>query len=223
MGVHKRDSKTYLKVLGSDGTLRQSVPEGTEGAVRRTYEDRETKAEVAVFELVYDFIDGMIGDINLFEGKFGDNLIIPITDGDDTFHLSLSTSQPFGEDFMKKLLNIDLSKPVAISPFSFTGENGKPVRGLSIVQDFTINNGSIMGGTKVQNYFYDSVEKKTINGMPVPDFDTRKAKTDDWKIYFAQVRKFLVNTLKEKNLIKEGAAAPAATDTPEELTEDKPF
>lgn len=226
MGVHTRESKTYLKVLASDGTIRQTVPQGTEGAVRRTYEDRETKAEKETFELVYDFIDGTIGDIFLFEGKFGDNLIIPISDGDSTFHLSLGTSTNFGEDFMKKLPNIDLTKPVAISPFSFMSDKGKPVRGVSIVQDFIIQNGSIKGGAKVKSYFYDDEAKKNINGYPDPDFDVKKAKPDDWKIYFAQARKFMVADLKAKGLIKDAASAPAADAAPDESAEvevDKNF
>ena len=176
--------------------------------------------------MVFDFIDGTIGDIFLFEGKYGDNLIVPITDGDQTFHLSLGTSVPFGEDFMKKLPNIDLTKPVAISPFSFTGDNGKLARGVSIVQDFVVENGSIKGGAKVKSHYRDDVEKKNINGYPDPEGDTRKYKPDDWKIYFAQARKFMVADLKSKGLIKDAASAPAADAVPDESAEvevDKNF
>lgn len=215
MGVHKRESKTYLKVLLSDGTIRQEVPAGTEGAVRRTYEDRETKAEKEKFELVYDMIDGIIGDITIMEGKFGDNVIVPIT-GDDgqTFLLSLGTAQPFGEDFMKKLPNIDLAKPVALVPFSFTSDKNKLVRGITVYQDFTIVGGQIQGGVKIKNFYYNETEKRATNNFPVPEGDTKKYKTDDWKIYFTIARKFLINDLKERGLIKEGSAE-APDDTVE--------
>jgi hypothetical protein len=232
MGVHTRESKTYLKVLASDGTLRLAVPEGTPGAVRRTYEDRDTKEEKVVFEQVFDFIDGMIGDVTIVEGKFGSQVMVPIIDGDTTFTLSLGLTSNFGEDFLKKLPNIDLKKPVVISPFSFTSDKGKPVRGMSIQQDFKIANGSVVGGTKIKNFFRDEEAKKNINGLPEPEGDTRKYDSDDWKVYFIKVRKFLVSFNQERGLIKDKNAVPETdvydliepeAEAVDDLVEDKPF
>lgn len=153
-------------------------------------------------ELVYTDIDGMIGDITIMAGKFGDNLIIPLTDVQtgQTLHLALGVTNPFGEDFLKKMPNIDYTKPVVIIPFSFTSDKGKLVKGVTVRQD----------GEKIANFFRDEEAKKNMHGLPEAEGDTKGYSKDDWKIYFLTVRKFLINYNKEKGFIK----AQAATSTP---------
>lgn len=205
MGVHTREHKTYLQII-ADGSIRKQVPEGTEGCVRREWEDRDTKEMKHKFEMAYDSIDGMIGDITVNKGKFGDQLIVPITDTDNSevFTLALSTGQNFGEDFLKKMPNINFDKPVMLTPYSFLSDAGKTIRGIDIRQDWTDEPNS---GNKITSNYYDPDAKKNINGYPDPDGDTKSYSTDDWKIYFAQARKFLVADNTEKGLIKTAAAA----------------
>lgn len=202
MGVHTREQVTYMQI-GANGDIRLTVPEGTTGAVRREYEDRETKELKHKFEMVYSAIDGLIGDITIMAGKFGDNLIVPLKDvaSGEVITLSVGLTSNFGEDFMKKMPNIDYSKPVVITPFSFTSDKGKAIKGVDIKQD----------GEKVKNYFRDDVAKKNINGLPEPDGDTRSYTKDDWKIYFLTTRKFLINFNKTAGYIKERAAVAAAS------------
>ena len=212
MGVHKRENKTYLQV-GSNGDIRLTVPEGTPDAVYREYEDRETKEVKGKWELVFTDIDGLIGDITIIQGKFGDNLIIPFKDitSGEVLHLALNVTSNFGEDFMKKMPNIDYSKPAQLIPFAFTSDKGKAIKGVTIYQD----------GNKIKNFFYDEDAKKNINGFPVAEGDTSKYTKDDWKIYFLTARKFLINYNKEKGFIKDKAAASSTplvpTDNPHDL------
>lgn len=201
MGVHKREEVTYFQV-GANGDIRLTVPEGTEGAVRREYEDRETKEVKVKHELIYSEIDGMIGDITIMTGKFGDNLIVPLKDvtTGEVLCLSLGVTSNFGEDFMKKMPSIDYSKPVKLVPFSFTSDKGKAIKGVSVYQD----------GEKVKNYFRDEEAKKNINGLPEPEGDTKSYTKDDWKIYFLTTRKFLINFNKTAGYIKDKAAVAAS-------------
>ena len=211
MGLNtQRESQVYLKVL-ADGTIREKVVEGTEGCVRREIEDQKTKEITVVFEMVHESIDGMIGEITLKEGKFGDQLMIPMVDGEESFNLALSISQNFGEDFMKKLPNIDKTKPVLINPFSFTSDAGKPVRGIDIRQDW--NKGepiSKENGTKITSFYQEGSgrDTKNLHGYPEAEAGT---KGDDWKIYFAVARKFLIKDLSEKGFIVPAGVAVDAS------------
>lgn len=180
-----------MNILGSDGTIRLVVPEGTEGAKYREYETSDGK-KGSKWELIYKSLSGKISNLQWYEGDYGTNLMVTLAydDGEgntveDT--LSLGTSTPFGEDFMKKLPNINLDEVVVLSPFSFVDEGGKNRRGISITQ----------GDTKIKNFFYDADKKKNIHKYPNPDFDIDKASKDDWKLYFMQARKFLTKYLDE--------------------------
>lgn len=217
MGVHTREQKVYLQII-SDGSIRKQVPEGTPGSVRREYEDKDTKETKVKFEMVYNAIDGLIGDITVMKGKFGDQIIVPIKDGDDVLTLALSTSSNFGEDFMKKLPNINLSKPVLLTPFSFDSDKGKLIRGVDVRQDFDLD--QLNSGNKIPSNYYDPVAKKNINGFPSPDGDTRNFSTDDWKVYFITARKFLIGDLRAKGIIKD--AATAAESKPLEVSDEVP-
>lgn len=206
-----REQKVYLQVI-ADGSIRKVVPEGTPGAVKREYEDRETKEVKHKFELVYSAINGIIGKVTINKGKYGDQLIIPITDGDETFTLALSTSQNYGEDFMKKMPNINFEKPVRLAPFSFTSDQGKIIRGIDVRQDWNPHEPvTADNGNKIPSNYFDPMAKRNINGYPDPEGNTRDFSTDDWKIYFAIARKFLVGDLKTKGLIVDSATAGATT------------
>lgn len=231
-----REQKVYLQVI-ADGSIRKAVPEGTPGCVKREYEDRETKEVKFKHELVYSAINGIIGKVTINKGKYGDQVIIPITDGDETLTLALSTSQNYGEDFLKKMPNINFEKPVRLAPFSFTSDAGKLVRGIDVRQDWNPHEPiTADNGNKIPSHYYDPMAKRNVNGYPDPEGDTRDFSKDDWKIYFAQARKFLINDLKKKGFIADSAVAGTSTgvaakeivpdgDFPEEEInpEDLPF
>lgn len=182
-----------MNILGSDGTLRLSVPEGTEGAVKRDYETSDGKKGTK-WELIFKSLCGRITNMQIFEGDYGKNLLVTLSyeGGSDT--ISFNTTTPFGEDFMKKLPNINLDEFVTIAPYSFTDDAGKTRKGVTVTQ----------GDTKLQNYFSEMKEKdgkksyKNLYGYPMPT--GKEEDKDDWKIYFTQCRKFLVKNVEEKFL-----------------------
>jgi len=183
-----------MNILGSDGTLRLVVPEGTEGAKFREYEYKDSKTGETVkgskWELIFKSLSGKITNIQQYDGDYGMNLMVTLTydGGEDT--ISIGTATPFGEDFMKKLPNIKLEEFVTFSPFAFTDDNGKMRKGISITQ----------GDEKIKNFFYDAEKKKNLNKYPNPDGKVDEYTKDDWKIYFMQARKFLIKYTEENFL-----------------------
>lgn len=185
MGLKLEDTNKYLTVL-SDGKIRMTVPEGHEGAVKREYETSKGE-KGSKWELVIREVSGTISHMGMRKTDYGKVLNISIGDADEVYILSLNTASPFGEDFMKKLPNIDLSKEVVIAPYSFEDDRGKSRKGLSIYQD----------DKKVENYYYDSEKKESLNGLPAPEGDVKEYDSDDWKAYYLSVRKFLVKEVEK--------------------------
>lgn len=190
---NERVSGKIINVL-SDGKMRLSVPEGTEGAEKREYETSDGKKGVK-YELVFTELSGLITDVRFWEGNYGQSIQVTVIDGEEEpVILSLSTSSNFGEDLMKKLPNINLDKPVVISPFSFENDKGKKVRGVNITQD----------GKKIENYYYDPKTKKNIHGYPelTDEFLAKKGKTK-WSKYFDEAREFLVGEVTKQFELEE--------------------
>lgn len=204
--VNKSSNDKFLSIL-SDGTIRLSVPEGTEGAVRREYETSDGKTGVK-HELVYTELSGMLTDVKFFEGDFGKLIQLTIEDvGEDPVVLSIGTASNFGEDLMKKLPGVDIEKPIVISPYSFEDEKGKKRKGVTLSQD----------GNKLENYYYDKEAKKNTHGYPELKI-TKKMSKDDWKMYFLKVRIFLIDEVSKKFGLE--AQAPSDEINAEEVFQD---
>lgn len=184
---NRENNKKFLVVL-ADGKFHQQVADGTEGAVVRTYEDSDG-IEKSKTELVFDEVSGIITNISFEDGEFGKNLQIEI---DNEGTISLGTSSSFGEDLMKKLPAVNLSKEVRLVPYSFDVD-GKSKKGVTVYQD----------DIKIDSYYYDKENKKSINGIPEVEGDSSKFDSDDWKMHFMKVRKFLVAEVEKLMADKE--------------------
>lgn len=180
--------RKFITVL-ADGKFHQSVPEGTEGAVIRKYKDKDD-VEHSKTELVFDEVSGIITHISFKEGDYGKSLEVQL-DGDGV--ISVSTLSNFGEDLMKKLPALDLTKPVRLVPYAFADDKGKNRRGTTVYQD----------DQKVYS-FYSTKDNQPQNGIPAPEGDVEGFDSDDWKMHFMKVRKFLVGEV-EKLAVTLGA------------------
>lgn len=210
MALTNTKKDNYVSILSSDGTFRLVVPEGTEGSIVREYETSDGK-KGSKTELVFNKLDGMITNVEFHGGEFGKNLLVTVDDGQaDPVVVSMNCAQAYGEDFMKKLPSIDLSKPVIISPYAFEDDKKKMKKGVSIVQN----------DAKVRNFFYDEVEKKETNGFPAPEGDTSTYDSDSWKVHFIKVRKFLVDYVEKNVMPKFKGAKPAAEGAPKDLLDE---
>lgn len=210
MSMRLHESKNFVSIL-ADGLFHKNVPEGTEGARVRKYKTSDG-VEGEKTELVYSEIIGKITNINFYEGNFGNQLQVTVTDGDEEpIVISMSASSNYGEDFMKKLPNVDMDKVVKIQPYSFTDEKKKTKKGVTIWQ----HNGK--KAEKLTNYFYDVEKKKNLHGYP--DFpaaitkllkEGKKVPTAKWKLYFAEANEFLVEFIREKFNITDAPSATSA-------------
>lgn len=174
----------FIHIL-ADGLFHETVSQDTEGAVKREYETSDgTKGEK--WELVYNKIDAKIVNVQFHDGEYGEQIQITFNDGENGVILSQTVSSNFGEDILKKLPNINFSEKVAFVPYAFEDEKTKkPKKGVSIYQ-----------GDKVANFFYDTEKQESKNGYPIPEGDTTTYKSDDWKLFYLQARKFLTNYTK---------------------------
>lgn len=200
MAREKDNSKEFVSILSSDGSLRLTVPDGTEGAVKREYKvtDEKTKEETTKTknEIVFKALSGKITDVAFAETKFGVLLQVRVTDEEGDLTISTNASNNFGIDFMKKLPAMDFSKEYRLAPFSFEGEKGKTIRGISISEGLEQDKEA----PKVTNFFWDG--KKDIHDFPAPKGDTTKYTKNKWKAYFGEVEDFLIDYTKANVLPK---------------------
>jgi hypothetical protein len=196
-----KENRTFATIL-ADGLIHINVEEGTEGGKWREYKTSDGTVGKK-FEKVYSEVIGKITKIGFQEGKFGVQLQLTITDGEEEpTVLCMSTSSNYGEDCMKKLPNVDLNKTVKIVPFSFKDDKGKAKKGVTIFQK------DDKGETvKLANYFYDATTKANINGYPTPKPTKKERTSDQWKLYYGETREFLIEFITEKFKIDETAVA----------------
>jgi hypothetical protein len=213
------EDKTYASIL-SDGRIHITVPEGTEGAVIRKYKTSDG-LEGQKTEKVYTEVIGKITGIAFRDGEYGTQLQVDVDDGtNEPVCLSLATSSNYGEDMMKKLMNVDMERTVKIVPFSFKDDKGKQKRGVTIWQ----HNPKTKKNEKIQNYFYDAEAKKNINGYPEPK--PKKGKTtkdftkENWKLYFGECREFLIDIITEHFKIEKTATTSSADEDFDAMVEE---
>lgn len=178
-----------------DGTFRQKVDQNHPDAVRRDWKSADGKMSGTKYERVVNALFGYIKDIQFVQGEYGLNIHITLDENEDGESpvISLGSASREGEDFLKKLPNVDLSKEVRLRPFAFDGDENREVRGLEIMQQD--EEGSFTN--KITNFFRDQDKKENINGYPNPPKENMDMDADDWKVYFIQARKFLIEYIKE--------------------------
>lgn len=162
------------------------------------------------WEYRYKNISGVIGDVKFVDTDFWTNCVVHLYDENSQFALTLWTNGKYFTAFARKLKNIDLNEPVTISPFDFEGDDKKKHTGLSITQDWE----------KIADYYYDG--KKNTNWMPEPDIKDKKDK-DEWKMYFLQVKKFLIEEVKGVEFLGVIAPEKKKDDGDEISVSDIPF
>jgi len=210
-----REKVSYISI-SSDAILRKVVPAGTAGAKERTYETKEknddgTFIKATKIEKHYESVSGKITNISFVDTDYGTLLQVTLADT-DTFvpsepeTLSMSTSQSFAQDFMKKLPNIDLTKEVTLKPFAFTPDGQtRELKGLTVTQV-----GEATGfASKIDKSFTEKQGDKYVNIMGYPNPDEKLAneknemkRKEGWKRYFKDVEIFLVDYTTENFVSK---------------------
>ena len=217
--INYTEDRAKLFYVLADGKFHQVVPENTEGAVKREYETSDGKKGTK-WEILADSLEGQITNLSLFDGDFGKNVMILFGDVDpkNNVIVSLAANSNYGEDFMKILPNIDIAKPVKLTPYSFENDKGKMIKGLQVKQD----------DNKLFSHYHDYNEKTkksaVKNGYPkLPSEAEIKSKSwdqsEDWKAYFAKARKFLIKELQDHIIFIDDLKQ--AQGQPEDSSKDK--
>jgi len=216
------ENNIYLSVI--DGTLRQSVPEGTVDAVKRDWEAGGKSG--TKWELVYKATVGKIQAIDIYEGekegkKFQNlNIVLDENENGKIPVISVGLKSRYADDLLKKLPNVDLDEEVRFRPYSFQpdGEDRKVI-GVELTQ----RNGVGQFENKVMSHFSKKVGDKweALNGYPVPEGDTSTYSSDDWDIFYKQARKFMVAYLMDNVIPKLESKTEEDKDTPKANPWDK--
>ena len=130
MGLGNGSTKesTMITIVGGKWTRR--VPEGTEGATKRT-----NKLGAEVSELSYDHVDGQLIGGAFNTSEYGTDLILPIQDG-DVYELHIPADSDYFRTFAKLCEGLDVSKPVFLGlgvpddgfPYLYVQQEGKTLK-----------------------------------------------------------------------------------------------
>ena len=187
---YAKNRSPYYSVL-SDGKFHTEAGEGAEGSVKREYETSDGKKGVKN-EFIVESIQGKMISLNVHESHYGKMIQVTLGDEKEKIIISLNSESSFGEDFMKKLPLIDVTKEVKLVPYSFEDELGKKRKGVTIYQD----------DEKIPSNYGSKVGEKYVvtNGYPAIPEGSDKFDTDDWKMYFMTARKFLLVEISKHSL-----------------------
>jgi len=186
MLYEEKQKGVYLSIL-MDGKLHQTVTENTEGAIKREYET-SSKEKGIKWEKIYPKVGGIIKSITFYKTDYGDQISIQLKDAEDVYFLNLNTTSRYASDVMKKLPNVNIDDYIIIAPFSFENDNNKNITGVSLYQ----------GDKKIENYYYDVVNKKSCNGIPQTKKTWDKLTNTEQKKFWIDMEEFLVNSTKER-------------------------
>lgn len=201
MGLENRSEGKYITILG--GKLCRKVDENTPNAIPRI-----NKLGKQVYELFYDSFTGTLINIKTQEGEYGKNWIFIFRDGEDVWNLQLGYSNSYATALLKMLPNIDVTKPIKLSP-SVKEVDGKNKSSLFVNQD----------GQHIKHAY----TRENPNGMPdMEEILVKGVKTwDDTKRI-----QFLDNMVKTEILPKLNVTIETDPNELTEsvgITEDQPF
>lgn len=178
-GKSFESKKIYLSII--QGSLKQSVKEGTPNSERRDYELKDgTKGHK--FELTYMEWYGRVRDLRLKDTKYGETLEVEFDDA----ILTIPVASRYFDDFMMKIPTANLNQTLSVHPYDFEADDGKQKKGISIEQN----------GQKLKSYYWNDVDQKNCNGLPLPKANAKKTyKKSDWQLYFLTRTNFLKDSL----------------------------
>lgn len=181
-GLENITRGNYISIL--QGKFVQRVQEGTEGAVTRV-----NKVGKTVHEKFYDRFTGLLTDIKVKDSTdYGKTWEFVFDVKGNTFILQLPYSGSFSSQFLKMLPNVDVSKPVTLTPV-IKEEDGKPKSTLFVNQ----------GDVTVKHAY----TRANPNGMP----ELKKIMVKGQEVWDdSDVLIFLTNMVNETVLPKLGKA-----------------
>ena len=184
---------TFLSIIA--GELRQTVPEGTPGAILREWVISGVPGKK--WEVPFPGVEGIISSVEFHESeRFGKNISVWLKDGGELFCVSVGVKSPYGEDIIKKLPSVNLKESVTLTPYEFTPKGkDKELKGVTFTQN----------GVKLKN-FYKDAEGNPLNGLPTTDGNTegmdKEERSEFWTSFFSKQRRFMIKEIETKIIPK---------------------
>lgn len=131
LGTTRREAGIYLSIY--QGKIVQEFRErpNTPGDVK----ERVNKAGNTIYYFQYDFVSGFIRGAKRETTDYGEQLTLTLQDGESLYRLRMQADSKYARSFFYRMAGIDLDKKVTLTPYDFTGEDGKRVVGISVQQD----------------------------------------------------------------------------------------
>jgi hypothetical protein len=107
--LNKGTSAIYLGIVS--GKIAQRKKEPTSTTTTRTTDEGKL-----IHEELFSSVEGHITDITFKEGDYGKQILVTIDNEGDKAILQMPFSSGTASSFIKALPNVDLSKPVKLSP-----------------------------------------------------------------------------------------------------------
>jgi hypothetical protein len=188
---------------------------------------KKTKAGKVKWLLPIEDLDGVIQKLKhettdiVYDGKdiTIESILLTIKNDKETFVLQTGFND-YGNDLLKRLPALTFGDECMLRPYSFKDETGKIRSGIVIYQEKELRSNGEYWAKKITNYYYDKEEKKYINDYPNPAGDEKDS--DDWKMYYMRIKKFLKNSIEGLNDKIQEANKSVFDDPPEEVEDDSP-
>src|SRR5574343_211324 len=150
------NSKTYYWSI-HNGQLARKVDETTPNAV-----SRKNKKDVLVYEVFERGLVGKLRDVVIHDGDYGEQLVVKLN-SNGTYHaINIPKESKYYNSFMERLIGIDVSQDVTISPYNFADEKDpdKKIVGISVKQN----------GVKIDSQYrsYKDGKAEVFLGYPKP-------------------------------------------------------
>jgi hypothetical protein len=204
----QQSNNIYLNIIS--GRIHRRVPQGTEGATSRTLQDGKI-----VHEQIFSFVEGVLTNIEMREGDYGKQWMLNFEDKKESYVLQVSETSGYGDDLLTKIPALDKNQTYRVVPYEYTSKQGKKRAKLKIIYDEEQVNSCYHKFTQVgEGWKVDITDPK----YPKPQSD--QMDSEEWKIYFMQVRKYL----REKALtyLSNWSSFEKTQDTLDDVPDDAP-
>lgn len=205
------EKRTFLNIVS--GSFAKRVDKDYVGAQKREIEG-DNGEKKTIYETRHSTLSARINGVEIKEGgKFGDQLLVHLQDGPDSFTLSLSLQSREAKSFMTCLPNIDMSKEIVLEPYNYMSKkDNKKKIGMAICQGAKGSDGRY---PKVP-YFYNK-----DNGLPAV---SEKVDMDEFKLAMQQQTIFLKKKTKEFiSKIEENKSTHLTANLQSKSGDDLPF
>ena len=146
----KKSNLTYLSIISGRFALRvdehQFDDSGNQITEERTYEDQQGNKKT-IIERYFKGVRGEIQEAKIENGDYGAKIVLIITKGENSMHVSFKAESSYGRSFLFRAPNINPDIEVTLKPYNFdqTDDNGniiinkggnpKKVIGISVWQE----------------------------------------------------------------------------------------